>query len=329
MRETLLKLSGNTVQYLKNIKFKEKEINSMFAYAIEGGRRLRPALVSLGTEAVRGNPEKVIQAAAAIELVHKSTLIHDDIIDKDEYRRGKKTLHSVFGVENGILMGNLLNSIALNLIGQLSLKHDYEKIFKCHQSLTKTIEIMNLGEIKDCLFEEQDNVDINDYLQQIYQKTACLLESSLQIGAILGGGKETEINKLSLFGSNLGLAFQIRNDVNNFNLEEKTGRKLGFEILKKKKTCPIIYTFQEGNEPDIRKLDKLVDRTNYSLRDTKSILNIFENNGAFKYCEKLIEEYTSKAKNSLIQLTDNEAKKILLSLADYIQTNDYWYNKSQ
>ena len=324
LMEDLLRYSNLAIQYLQAMKFDDYKINQMYHYAIDGGKRLRPALVSLSSEVVGGNPENIFYAAAATELMHKFTLIHDDIIDEDEFRRNRKAFHAMFGTEYGILMGDFLVSLSFDVLSQLYETHTTDNVIQCYKLLSQSAKIVCLGQVLDCLFEELSSVSWERYIEMISKKSSSLLEKSLQIGAILGSGSKSEINLLADYGRNLGIAFQLRNDIDNVINFEEAGQKKSSDILKRKKTCLVLKTIEIGRHTDQELLLWFASKQNYSKDDMNQIIAMFEENGSISDCQDIAKKYANKAKRSLEGLRESKAKEILLQLAFYVESDDHW-----
>lgn len=324
LKEDLLRYSQLAIQYLQAIKFDDYKINQMYHYAIDGGNRLRPTLVSLSSEVVGGNPENIFYAAAAIELMHKSTVIHDDIIDGDEFRRKRKAFHAMFGAESGILMGDLLVSLSFDSLSRLSETHTYDNVIQCYKLLSQSANNVCIGQLLDCFFEELKSVSWERYIEMISKKSSSLLEKSLQIGGILGGANQSDINLLTDYGRNLGIAFQLRNDIDNVINFEDAGRKKGSDLLKRKKTCLVLKTLEIGRQKDRELLLWFTSQPNYSEDDINQIIAMFEENGAINNCQDMVKKYAQEAKLSLEGLKESKAKEILLQLAFYAESAHHW-----
>jgi geranylgeranyl diphosphate synthase type I len=324
LKEDLLRYSHLATQYLQAMKFDDDKIDQMYHYAIDGGNRLRPALVSLSAEVVGGNPENIFYAAAAIELMHKSAVIHDDIIDEDEFRRKRKAFHAMFGAECGILMGDLLVSLAFDTLSRLYETHTYDDVIQCYKLLSQSANNVCIGQLLDCLFEELSSISWERYIEMISKKSSSLLEKSLQIGGILGGANQSDINFLTDYGRNIGIAFQLRNDIDNIINFEDAGRKRGSDILKKKKTCLVLKTLEIGCQKDRELLLWFTSQPNYSEDDINRIIAMFEENGAISNCQDMVKKYAHAAKRSLEGVKEGKAKEILLQLAFYAESDHHW-----
>jgi geranylgeranyl diphosphate synthase type I len=316
--------SSAPVAILDQIRLEDARMDEMYHYAIQGGRRLRASLVSLGNDAV-GASLDTSSAAAAIELMHKFTLVHDDLIDLEDHRRGRRCFHEVFGSKNAIIMGDFLISLSFNVLSRLRPAFKPKPILSCYNILSETLNSLCVGEVKDCLFEDRTNVTMPQYLQMIEEKTASLMRNGLRMGAVLGDANEKELQLLSDYGRYLGIEFQIQNDINNLlSVEEEAGRKKGFDIYKKKKTPMVIRTMEKGSSREKRTILQIFSKKEYSKTDIDTAIDIFKDNGALKYSVGLVHEYADNARKSLANLEKSEAKDILIHLADYIEKDSYW-----
>ncbi len=324
-REEMEKKTGPVVAMLKEIEIRNGELNRMYHATIDGGQRLRAALVMLGCEAVGGESERAVAGAAAIELMHKFTLVHDDLIDQEDYRRGRRSFYDVFGSKYAIIMGDFLISMSFRMLKNLLTDHAPRTVLECSRILSDCLNDLCMGELKDCLFEDRVNVTIEQYIQMVEGKTASLMENALKIGTVLGEGDGHKVEKLSDFGRHFGVAFQIQNDINNLvGLEEKTGRKRGFDVYKKKKTPMVIWTLHHGSANDKRRLLRAFTKNEYSRTAVDPIIKMLEENGSMEYAMGMVKDYIGKAKNSIQSLKESRPKEILLGMTDYMETDTYW-----
>ena len=175
-----------------------------------GGKKFRPALTLLSCQAVGGKPEKALKAAAAIELTHTFSLIHDDIMDNDDTRRGKPAVHKVWGEPLAILAGDSLFAKSFELLSQSAEDNiAYERVVDALQVLTNSCINICEGQALDMAFEDTFNVTKDEYMNMIYKKTGDLITASTTIGAIMGGASSNEIQALRTYGKQIGLAFQM------------------------------------------------------------------------------------------------------------------------
>ncbi len=225
---------------------KPQVLSKALRYAVlEGGKRLRPILVLASSEQVNGKTHKVIAAACAIELLHTFSLIHDDLpcIDNDDLRRGKPTLHMVYGEGIAVLVGDALMALAFQLLAQAG---NLQILSEVAQAIGR--QGMIGGQIAD-LEAEGKKIKLSQ-LEFIHKnKTAALIKASIRAGAILGGANPKKLKALSEYGEKIGLAFQIIDDILNVEgKEEKIGKKVGSDDLKKKATYPKIVGIQKSKK---------------------------------------------------------------------------------
>lgn len=285
------------------------------SYTLEqGGKRLRPLLTLISTQAFGGNPEKAIPAATAIEIFHNFTLLHDDIIDQAPLRRGRDTVYKKWSINTAILSGDTMFAIAF---GELA-KSDPDKLPGLMKVFTQTAIEVCEGQQYDIDFEESDHVNIEGYINMIRLKTAVLLAASLKIGALLAGAPDDECEKIYLFGENLGIAFQLQDDLlDAFGDEGVFGKKTGGDIVANKKTYLYLKALECTCGEDRAKLQAL-----YGTRDQKNgdkvteVLKIFTACGIRTLTGEVILDYYNKAMQNLAGTSLSEENKLpLLNLA--------------
>ena len=277
-----------------------------------GGKRLRPLLVLLSAKAVGGNFNNAYNAAAAVEMLHNFTLVHDDIMDNADKRRGRLTLHKKYDHNTAILAGDSLLSIA------------YEYLLKdCNGNAKEVISSFTHGLIEVCEgqsldtdFESRKNVSSSEYIVMIKKKTAAMAEMCCRIGALLGGGNKTEVNALGNFGLNLGIAFQIQDDLLDISADEKKfGKTIGGDLVEGKKTFLFLEALEKSKGEDRQKLLKVIERRGIRRNQVLSYKQIYEKLGVLDDAQKQIRMYTEKALNSLKFMNENN-RKIFMWLAD-------------
>ena len=195
-------------------------------YSLEGGKRIRPLILTLSAESVGNCDENAYIAACAVELLHTESVIHDDIIDNEILRRRKDPFHIKYGYNTSIITGDFVLGLILNISSRL----DNPRISR---ELANTAMMMSDGEMIETRLETSEDITFDDYLKVIEYKTATAFEAASKIGAILGGGNEEQIMALAEYGKNMGIAYQIRDDLQDWNNEDKL-----FNILIKKSSDP-------------------------------------------------------------------------------------------
>ena len=282
-----------------------------------GGKRLRPAVLMLATEAVGGDPMSVVPAAVALELVHNFTLVHDDIMDNDDVRRGMPAVHVKWGSAGAILAGDTLYSRAFEIIS--SMEKDPESILKCVALLSKTCTEICEGQWMDVDFETQETVTEEEYLEMVEKKTSVLYGAAAKVGALLGGASDEVADALYEFGRLVGISFQIQDDVIDMvTPEEILGKVRGSDLIEGKRTLIAIHALNHGVELDIFGKGEAV--TPEQIDEAVAIL---EKSGSIGHAQELSASYLEEGKKMLDILEDSEAKEILLAVADYMVTRNY------
>lgn len=277
---------------------------------LAGGKRLRPALVMLAADAVAENAsERVFPAAFGVELLHTYTLIHDDIMDNDATRRGTPTVHTVFGQTQAILAGDLLYGDAFSYICRADAP-DAAKAAAV-QMLAHTAHVLCEGQSSDTLFEEREDVAIDEYIAMIRGKTGSLLAASAGIGALLAGGTPQQVAALYTLGMNAGCAFQIRDDILDLTQPaEVTGKPRASDLRENKQTIVSIYARDAG--VDLSAYHK-ADLTDAEIDEAVAKL---EQAGVLAKVTATAEKLIADAKTGLAALPDSEAKALLADMAD-------------
>lgn len=278
-----------------------------------GGKRLRPLLVLLSAKAVGGSFNKVYNASAAVELLHNFTLVHDDIMDNADKRRGRLTLHKKYNENTAILAGDSLLSVAYEYL----LKDCNGKTKEVVSAFTKGLVEICEGQSLDKDFETAENVSLDEYKIMIVKKTAAMSEMCCTIGALLGGGSSKEIKAVSLFGKNIGIAFQIQDDLLDIIGDEKEfGKKVGGDLIEGKKTFLFINALSKSKGDERLKLLNVIRNKGINPEEVNEYKKIYENLKSIEDAKKEIKSYTGKALNQLKTLKKKEDREIFKWLAD-------------
>lgn len=284
-----------------------------------GGKKFRPALTLLSCQAVGGKPEKALKAAAAIELTHTFSLIHDDIMDNDDTRRGKPAVHKVWGEPLAILAGDSLFAKSFELLSQSAEDNiAYERVVDALQVLTNSCINICEGQALDMTFEDTFNVTKDEYMNMIYKKTGDLITASTTIGAIMGGASSNEIQALRTYGKQIGLAFQIQDDYIDLTGDESIGKPVGSDLVEGKKTLMVVYALEKANKEDHDRLVELLEANDESI--IPEAMEILEKYGAINYARSKAYDCVIESKQALSILPDSDAKDALFKLADFVFT---------
>jgi len=261
-----------------------------------GGKRIRPVILLFACEAVGGNIEDALDAGAAIEVLHNFTLVHDDIMDNADTRRGSETVHKKWNVNTAILAGDNLIAIAYkSLLRTKAL--GIEKIVK---EFTEGVVEVCEGQSYDKDFEIENDVTIDKYLMMIQKKTAKLIEVSAVMGAIIGGGSEEQINNIRNFAVYSGLAFQIQDDLLDIIADEKeSGKKIGDDLIEGKKTYLLLKSLELVNKKEDReRIEAIVKNSGIKENqeeEIQKIKKIYQDYGIIDAAKKEVEKFTSMA----------------------------------
>lgn len=298
-------------------KLKESlDSDSPLIYQVAGhilerkGKRLRPALVYLSAKANGEKREKLTQAALAIELLHTATLLHDDVVDQSQTRRGQQTVNSRWNNLVSVLMGDYLFAKAFKIMMTT-------KSSPLLQAISKATERVSFGELLQV--QECFNYDLDEklYLDIIREKTASLFSVSCESGVILSKNNNHNQN-LKSYGENFGIAFQITDDLLDLiGKKEKTGKELGNDLKEGKITLPLIYAFNRTSQKVKKEIIKLIEN-NFDHNGFFKILNFVQNQGGVDYAKCKAKEFGEKALDFISDLVDSESKDSLVDLVNFM-----------
>ena len=289
---------------------------------INGGKRLRPYMVIKSCQILGGKTSKALQAASAVEMVHNFTLVHDDIMDNDEMRHGVPTVHKKFGMPVAILAGDVLFSKAFQIISDSKLSGNAmtQIISRLATACVKVCE----GQIMDIKMAEGKKIPSqSEYIKMIGKKTAALFDVSCAMGAICATNKTTDVANLSSFGNNLGIAFQITDDLIGVMGDPKVTKKpVGNDLREGKKSLPILMAIKSAKGKNKTMILKAFGNQKASKSDVKKAVDVIRALGieenvrsqALKYAEraeKSLSKYSGAAKNELVELLDFVVKRSL------------------
>jgi len=292
------------------------------AYTLSmGGKRIRPALALMACNLYTDNIEPVIAPALGIEVFHNFTLLHDDIMDRADIRRGRPTVHKRWDDNTAILSGDVMQIAAYQLIAQAP-----EKYLKAVLDLFSTTarEICE-GQQYDVDFENRDEVAADEYIEMIRLKTAVLLACSLKTGAIIGGATAEDADELYDFGINLGLAFQLKDDLLDVYGDEATfGKKIGGDILCNKKTYLLIHALKLAKGADFEDLTKYLKKSYQQPEEKiKQVTEMYNKLGVKKICEDKMSFFYEKAIANLEKVgVDTNKKQALRKLAEKLMSRN-------
>lgn len=285
-----------------------------------GGKRIRPLLMILACEAFGGEFEDAVDAAVAIEILHNFTLVHDDIMDNAATRRGKETIHKRWDVNTAILVGDELIGLSYRSL----LKTRSRRIDDVVRAFTDGVIEVCEGQAFDKEFESDNSISLDDYFLMIKKKTAELIRISSVIGSIIADAGNDEIELISCYAQKLGFAFQIQDDLLDVVADENEfGKKIGGDILEKKKTYLYLKALELNNKNDRDHLVALYTEGNENHNKTGEVINIYKRSGVVESAKDEIRKYTLKANESLSQLKNEQARYRLKSFSDMLLNRGY------
>lgn len=287
-------------------------INQVSEYILfAGGKRIRPLLTVICAKLFSPSVSEVLYRSSILfEYLHAATLLHDDVVDSAEFRRGRKAARNLWGNQATILVGDYLYAKALKLASELRNPEIMEII-------TETTLIMSEGEVLQLLNLYQTNLSEEFYEEIIFRKTAALISACCEVGAILGGASDKERKSLKIFGKYLGLSFQIIDDLLDY-LSTETGKDLGRDFKEGKITLPVIYALKQASEADQKRLLELLNLPEPKEEFFEEAKNLIEKNQGFKLAQEKALSYINKAKDTLNGLPENIYKQMLLFITDYL-----------
>ncbi len=304
-----------------------RELREPIVYLIKaGGKRIRPIITLLCSEALDAKENSAIGPAVSIELAHTASLIHDDLIDNSRRRRGEKTVQFIWGPKIAILAGDILLSLTIK-----SLLMDPKKFGTKQENLgAMGYFFQNINNFADawvtlCIGE---NIDIHknlvglkeeEVLDLIYKKTAILFELAALSGAIYAGAKKPVANKLANYGRNVGMAFQIQDDILGvFGNEKILGKDVGSDIKEGKKTLLVSYVLNEGTQGDKKKLLRSLGNSKLTKEDLEDVKDLLSKSGALDYAKSFAHRFSDAAVEQLGVLEDSKAKQHLKEIPSYV-----------
>ena len=292
-------------------------INNISQYIVNsGGKRIRPLIVLLSARACGASDlERIVKAAAMIEFIHTATLLHDDVVDNSDSRRGIKTAHQSFGNESTILVGDFLYSRAFQIMVQIN----HMGIMEVMSDATNTIAE---GEVLQLINSGNPKINKEQYLEVIYRKTGKLFEAAMVVGGLLSNQSQTVLNTLQLFGKELGMAYQIVDDVLDYSSSfEIMGKDVGDDLAEGKVTLPMIYTLERAM-PDMQ---EMIGQAilNKDSKNADKIIGSIQSTGSIASSVNDAKEKTEFALHSIQTLDNSKYKTALTNLAEIILHRSY------
>ncbi len=288
---------------------------------LAGGKRLRPILAMLVADAVSNKGKKTIPFGNALEIIHNFTLVHDDIMDNDDLRRGKKTVHTLFDETIAILAGDALFALAFEILATLEVNDSKIRILL--KDMARVVRKISEGQQMDMDFENRLNVSEEEYLEMIEKKTAALFAMAAKGGVIIADGTEKQIKSMEEYGRLLGMGFQIWDDYLDVSAKEKRlGKPVGSDIKNGKRTLMVIHALKRLNDEERKRFLSVLGNENASLEAVNSAIALLEKVGSINYARTMAFNFTAEAKKRLDVLPQSEHKEILNDFVDFMVKRD-------
>jgi len=276
-----------------------------------GGKRLRPILLIFSCECVGGNIESVLSAAVAVEMIHNFTLVHDDIMDHDDYRRGRQTVHRKWNEDVAILTGDALMVFAYQSLA----KSDFKDLTGILDIFSKGVIEVCEGQALDKEFEKRSDVELEEYIKMVDKKTGRLIAVSTELGALIGGGDPETVRAFKKFGEKLGRAFQIQDDLLDIIAEQDVlGKDLGSDLIQDKKTYPLLLALKDPK--NIKPVNDAIQKTKRG--DVSTFKKLLEDIGIIEQVKKDMKDQIVMAKQALSNLDHKFKFDNIFTLSDMI-----------
>ena len=291
-------------------------VNQVGEYIVNsGGKRLRPMLVLLSAQAFGYSGAYQHNLAAVVEFIHTATLLHDDVVDESELRRGRETANALFGNAASVLVGDFLYSRAFQMMVEVG-------EMRVMQTLADATNIIAEGEVLQLLNCNDADVDIPNYMRVIHYKTAKLFEAAMRLGAILGKASAADEEAAAKYGMHLGTAFQLIDDVLDYSADEaQTGKHLGDDLAEGKPTLPLIFAMQNGTPEQTAIVRGAIEQGDVSK--FADVLEIIHATGALEFTRQQAMREAEAACAAISSLGDSQYKQSLLELAHFAATRQF------
>jgi octaprenyl-diphosphate synthase len=298
-------------KFRDSVRSKVSLLDTIMNYIVKRkGKQMRPLLVLHCAKLFGEVNEATYRGAALVELLHTATLVHDDVVDESDMRRGFFSINALWKNKIAVLVGDYLLSKGL----LLALRN---KDFKALEILSTAVEQMSEGELLQ--MEKARKLDITEevYFDIITKKTASLLASCCGIGAHTTNQSKESIDQIIAMGEAVGIAFQIKDDLFDYG-DNKVGKPTGIDIVEKKMTLPLIYALNQSDKKEKRRIIGIVKRSKKSKKEVKEVISFVKDKGGIEYAQTRMMEYKTKAENILNSLQTESSTEYILALISYV-----------
>ena len=306
VNETIIRQLHSDVDQVENIGH----------YILEaGGKRLRPLLVLLAAKSLDYEGKEHINLAAIVEFIHTATLLHDDVVDTSSMRRGRPTANAQFGNAPSVLVGDFLYSRAFQMLVATN-------SMTIMAIMADATNIISEGEVQQLANIGNSALTENDYLEVIRKKTACLFDAAAHVGAVISNGSAEQCKLLSRYGHHLGIAFQLMDDVLDYQGDAKTlGKNVGDDLAEGKATLPLIYTMRQGTSQQAKVVRHAIENT--SCEQLEQVIEVIQTSGGLDYTRHQAEQNAQLAISQLDGLADSPFLGALRELAEFSISRNY------
>lgn len=310
-------LAGVEHQVRQNLDSSVTLVNTVAAHILNsGGKRIRPLLLLLSARLCGYAGREHHQLGSLIEFIHTATLLHDDVVDEADIRRGRSTARKVWGNQISILVGDYLYSKAMAQIVEFR-SHGMNEVLA--EACTKMAE----GEVLQLYYNGNPSMPESDYIKIVEHKTAGLIAAACRMGAILADASEEKQSALFRFGQYLGIAFQVADDTLDYNADgERLGKTLGQDLRQGKATLPLLHLLDHCSGPDRSMIKDRMETRTLSREDLERILGLMQDAGSLAYAMERAKTYIAAAQHELEAFEDSSARRALIVAADYMITRD-------
>ena len=305
-------------KFLKSMNSNVPLLNRITHYVVNRkGKQMRPMFVFITAKMLTNGKidDKVYRAASVIELIHTATLVHDDIVDSSNMRRGFFSLNALWKNKIAVLVGDFLLSKGM----LLCIDNDDFDLLKL---ISKSVKDMSQGELLQIEKARRLDIDEKIYFEIIRKKTASLISSCCALGASASGVSKDKINQLADFGEKIGIAFQLKDDLFDYG-NKKIGKPIGIDLKEKKLTLPIIHVLNKSSKSKKRWLINCIKNHNNDKKVVKEVIEFVKESGGIDYTISKLKLFQKQALDSLIGFNDNQYKKSLIQLVNYVIKREY------
>ncbi len=303
---------------IENMQSDVKLIPKLAEYLISaGGKRIRPLLTLASTAVFDGPMDRAYHLAAAVEFIHTATLLHDDVVDLSEERRGKKAANLVFGNQASVLVGDFLFSKAFQMMVNA-------QSLDVLEILSNASAVIAQGEVLQLMTTNDINTDLPAYIEVIESKTAALFAASCEVGAVLSDQPQEKVHAMRTYGIALGNAFQIIDDALDYSADQKTlGKEIGDDFKEGKMTAPVIFALQDADADEMAFWQRTLARKDQSDKDFETALGYINAHNGLEKSITLARDYAKKAKDALNVLPDSDLKRLMRETVDFTISRNF------